>query len=351
MTAINSLPKSAVDLIQCANYSHFATVSAAGVPIDTPLLMFPAEDLSHIGFATGLAYPVKAERARRNPKIGLLIEGRDDEPVISIAGIGTVKDSDIQANAERYISETGCYGVGVNEPWEVGHKAVWYWARIIVDVTPKRILWWDNKAAMDLPPHRWDAPADTTYPPSDAAPPGKATEPPKWPAPPEWRGWAQSLIERGMPGHLTLLDADGFPLSIGARSVRVNGDGLDLDMPTAAPWDGPGMATFTWAGLATFVGPVTGSGASTHLRVERTLPVLPTMNDPKLVILPGDELKATLMGRLKAELDRRGLPVPTIPQHKPAPTRGALLRKARREQELAQNAKRTMGGGIELQET
>jgi hypothetical protein len=330
MSLLEDLPASVVNLIRSANTSHFATVSAAGVPIDTPLLIFPSEDLSHIGYATGLAYPVKAERARRNPKVGLLIEGRPDESVISIAGMAAVRDTDIQANAIRYIAETGPYSMGVREPWPLARKAVWYWSRIIMEVTPKRILWWDNPAAMDAAPQRWEAPAKTSYPASDPAPPGKPTAAPLWPQP-EWRGWAKRFVDAGAAAHLTMLDAEGFPLSIGARKVTITDDGFDLDMPAAAPWSGAGVATLTYAGLATFVGPVSGSGRATHMRVERVLPVLPLMADQNEVLLPKPDTQATLMARLQDELDRRGLPLPVIPEEKPTPTPGALIRKARAE--------------------
>ncbi len=48
------------NLLRSVNYADLATVTAAGFPIDTPVLSFPEEDISKISMATGLAYPAKA---------------------------------------------------------------------------------------------------------------------------------------------------------------------------------------------------------------------------------------------------------------------------------------------------
>ena len=112
------------------------------------MLLFPSEGLQTFDVGTGLSYPAKAERARRNPKVGLLIEGDPSEPIVAIAGHAQVRDTDLQANAERYIAETA-HDPEVDVPWEIARNAVWYWTRIIVAITPVRMLWWDNRLAMD----------------------------------------------------------------------------------------------------------------------------------------------------------------------------------------------------------
>ena len=329
MAQLTGLPDNVVDLLGSVTNAEFATVSSAGVPIDTPMYLFPSDDMRTFDVATGLSYPAKAERARNNPKVGLLFEGVAGDPVVSIAGVAEVRDTDLQANVERYIAETG-HDIPAEVPWDVARKAVWYWTRIIVAITPVRILWWDNAAAMDGPPHRWDAPAPPA-PPAATRPPGTLSKPGEW-SQPAWPEQAAAMMASGLSAHLTLCDPEGYPLPIRARSIELTADGFALDLPAGSPWgtDGQGAkATLSFVGLSTFVGEATGTGSTTTLRVERALPIHPIMASPVEQFAPTDATYDGLMSRLRHETSRRGQPIPTVPVVKPASTAGALRRIAR----------------------
>ena len=222
-TPFPGLPPDIAQMIASAMFCEFGTISAQGVPIDTPLFCFADPSSRTIDVGTGLAYPAKAERARRNSKVGLLLEGGPSLPVISIGALATVKDADIQANAERYIAEVIAYfeAFSAGNPWSVAREAVWYWARILMLATPKKILWWRSPAHMDVPPERWDAPADFAYPPSDPAPKAAPSAAAQWPKR-EWRERAQELLAQNMTGHLTLIDDEGYPLPLRTRICGVD---------------------------------------------------------------------------------------------------------------------------------
>jgi hypothetical protein len=325
---LQELPGQVVELMQSGHITEFATVSAAGVPIDTPVLYFPSERLRSFDLATGLSYPAKAERARRNPKVGLLIEGGPAEPVISIAGIAAVRDSDLQANVHRYLSEAG-YMLPGDPDWALARKAVWYWTRIIVEVTPARVLWWDSSQHMNCSPRCWNASGDTLYPQSDPAPPGAPSTAPHW----ERQGWptlARQALSRGASAHLSLIDSEGFPLSIRTRKIASNEQGFTLDLPSGVPWIRAGMASLTFQGIETFIGEVTQSGAQLRMRVDRALPVFPMTSDTTELWEPSPDTYAGLMRRLRHETQRRGQPIPDIPIERPPPTEGYMRRMARR---------------------
>jgi hypothetical protein len=327
MSYLESLPDSVAHVIRSGFVAEFATVSAAGVPINTPLVTFTSQDLETIDAGTGLAYPAKAERARRNPKTGLLFDSAADEPIVSIAGRAAVHDSDLQANLERYLAEEilapylNPKGVDYES---VTRQAIWYFTRVLICVKPALVRWWRNAAAMDEPPQEWRAPIQTVYPSSDRAPPGKVSKAP-WHASATWRSLAQSALARRAPGHLTLLDPQGFPLPIRAREVQAHEEGFRLVMPKWLPWSG-GMATLSFEGVETFVGNTSIEGTEALIRVERAMPVLPMMADLSEVLHPKPATKAALMDRLDYETKRRRQPLPNMPDRPPEPTAGARLR-------------------------
>jgi len=327
MTLLTDLPNDVVTMLRKTLVTEFATLNKAGVPIDTPVSYFNPDDLASIDVATGLSYPAKAERARRNPKVGLLIAGSKDEPIISIAGRAAVKDADLQANALRYIAETGFSRPG-NPPWQLARHAVWYWTRMIICVAPVTVRWWDNRAALDSAPHCVRAPEGTAYASSDLAPPGSVSASSKWPAQ-HWRALAEEVTGMGGTAHLTLCDEDGYPLPIPVRDVRLADDGLAMRVPKGAPWERSGKACLTFYGRQTFVGDVSVDGDETLLTVERALPIHPFVADDSVMWEPEPELREAFMSRLRHEVERRGQPVPTLPDEEPEPTTGAKIRIGR----------------------
>ncbi len=332
--SFKDLPQNVIHVIERTLFAEFATVSSAGVPIDTPTYVFPDEAMTHFGVATGIAYPAKANRARSNRKTGLLIEGLPGEPIISMRCIASVRDADLLANAVRYISETGFDMVSFGLDWSVGRKAVWYWTRMIVENYPERIMWWDNADSLDSAPHVWQSSGSKAVPPSDPAPKGKGSASPSWPQK-TWQEIAKDALEHGAPAHLTMCDADGFPLPIPTSNVALDDDTFRMKVGKGMPLGGTGQATLSFRGIQTFVGESTVGNGEAVLKIERALPQLPMMLDNTKVIQPDEETRSNLWARLEEETARRGQSIPDLPHELPAPTRMHLLRKERLAQIMA----------------
>jgi hypothetical protein len=132
-------------------------------------------------------------------------------------------------------------------------------------------------------------------------------------------------MARGAASHLTLLDAEGYPLPMPVTEATRCEEGFRLVVPKGTPWS-EGDATLSFEGIEIFVGHARREGDVTILRVERTLPILPLTSDPTEVLQPRPETKATLMARLEIEAARRGQSIPRMPTTPPAPTEGAKYR-------------------------
>lgn len=327
MTSLHDLPPHVFRMIESGVVANFATLSAKGGPIDTPTYYFPSDDMATIDLATGVPNPAKAERARRNSKVGILVEGRPDEPVVVIRAHAAVRDSDIQSNAIRYLAETGWRGISHGITWDQARLAITYWSRIIIENMPERIYWWDNRAALDGPPGVWQADAGTVWPQSDPAPETKIS-PGNWTARP-WQDVARDALGAGHPAHLSVVDADGFPLPMRVTAIEGDAAGFLLAMPEGLPWALSGKACITFAGYRTFVGEAQQQGDRVLFNAERALPQHPSTLDTKQVLQPAEEIVAKTRARLEYEMARRGQPMVVTPDEAPERTRIAKIRMER----------------------
>lgn len=305
---------------------EYASLSARGGPIALPVTPYLGRDGHTLDVSTGLTYPSKAERARRNPRVALLFSnptgsGLHNPPAILVQGFAAVRDADLQANLDRYLRESlvklpDAYG---GLPGWLMRRMAWYFARIWIEVTPARILWWPG-GRFDLPPQRWEAPADTVFPQSDPAPAGKP--PLTWKeAPADWRaGLDRALSQLGDPV-LTTVDQGGFPFPLRVRARRAE-DGASVALPTGcpAPLEGPACLTFHWhpevfsgqQQVLAFVGELRAEPGGYRLRVERQLGETQPARSKlgALISLIGDARRLT--PRLVVEARRRGQPVPSV---------------------------------------
>jgi hypothetical protein len=269
---------------------------------------------------------MKAERARRNPKVALLFadllgSGRDRQAIVLVQGLASVRDQDLQGNTDRYVRcslERFPEAYAAQPKWLL-RRFAWYLARIWIEVTPVRILWWPDGRA-DESPQEWRAPEGTQARPSDPPPDGQSRRP-RADRRQEWR--AEAAAATGFPMHdLTVIDANGFPLIAPVRELEQTPAGFRLLVASGAklPLAGPACLTahthdvpFTSQQNRTFVGRVIErNDAEAEFEVDRLIPHWS---------IPSGKLAATIAfmraGRqlrplLAAECARRGQPPPRV---------------------------------------
>jgi hypothetical protein len=316
-------PEALMPLFEGAITVEYTSLTAAGRPITVPITPYLKPDARTLDVSTGLTYPAKAERARRNRRVSLLFadpvgSGLFDPPVVLVQGLATVRDADLQANTDRYVRETLAKlpAAFKGQPRFMLRRLNWYFARIWIEVTPTRMWWWPSKA-LDQEPSTWLAPAGTLAPPSDPAPPGK--QPPAWLDPPrDWRTVARHAVAHLEQRDLSWVGEDGSPLDVPVLELEElpDGFGIRLGQHLPAAPRGPACLTFHTHSSAftnqenhTFVGEVSEAGV---FRVERLLGDV-SLTGNKLSLGLGFLAKGRrLSPRLRSEAARRRQPVPTI---------------------------------------
>ena len=127
-----------------------STPASSRSPGRSPRITRPIDGT--IDVTTGLGYPKKADDARRNPQVALLFSDPTGSGISSgmrvlVQGIAEVDESDLDANADRYLRESGekLPATKTMQPPGFMRSALrWYYARIYVQVRPERVFVWPD---------------------------------------------------------------------------------------------------------------------------------------------------------------------------------------------------------------
>ena len=318
-------PADLLEVFERALTCEYASLTRAGAPVTIPSTPYVGAG-GTLDISTGLSYPAKAERARRNPKVALLFAdaigtGAGEQPVVLVQGHAAVRDADLQANTDRYtrLSLAKLPAAVEGQPKAILRRMVFYYARIWVEITPVRITWWPNRA-LSAPALLWEAPSGVALPESDPAPSGR--QPAAWLKPPE--RWLQIAAQalRSLPlADLTVPGGDGYPVCVPVTAGQLDGTLVPLSVGAGAPAlpEGPACLTmhghderFTTQENHTLVGSLTHGQDGLALSLERALADW-SITGNRLQRGLGFLAKGrALRPRLKTEAARRGQSVPTV---------------------------------------
>lgn len=309
---------------------EYASLTRSGSPVTVPVTPYVGPDRT-IDLSTGLTYPAKAERARRNPVVCLLFAdplspGQADAPVAVVQGHAAVRDADLQANTDRYVrvSVAKLPEATKGQPKFVLRHMAFYYARIWVEITPVRIRWWADRSLAGQP-GEWQAPAGTALPESDPAPRG--SDPPAWRDPPaDWRPLTERALADLPLADLTTVDGEGVPVCVPVSPGDLTADAVELKIGDGAPglMEGPACLTlhghpaqFTGQENHTLIGRFEQTDGSPRFVVERALADWSLAGNRARSAMSFLAARRSLGPRLAAEAARRGQPVPKVRFHVP----------------------------------
>lgn len=303
---------------------EYASLTRAGAPVTVPST--PYVGSGTLDVSTGLSYPAKAERARRNPKVALLYAdaigtGAARPPVVLVQGHAAVRDADLQGNTDRYarLALAKLPGATKGQPKFLLRRMKFYYARIWIEIVPQRIVWWESR---DLAgePQVWQAAGAGPLAQSDPAPSGR--QPAAWLTPPgDWRAVAARALSELPLADLTFVGADGYPVCLPVSPGALAGDELPLGLGAGAlePRDGPACLTvhghderFTTQENHTLIGSLVQGDSGPSLRVERALADWSLTGSRAQIALGFMRKGRMLSPRLESEAARRGQPVPEV---------------------------------------
>ncbi len=130
---------------------EMSTLAKDGTPITWPITPFWKPDEGRFLVTTSIGLPQKAFNVRRNPRVSLLFSnptgsGLGDPPAVLVQGDAEAPDEIVTSKElEEELEElyrrqpaSGAYG---SNPL-MRYLFDWYYMRLVIHVTPRRILWW-----------------------------------------------------------------------------------------------------------------------------------------------------------------------------------------------------------------
>lgn len=147
-----NLPPELEDVFREFRTCEFSTLAKDGTPISWPTLPFWRPEEGRFMITTSIALAQKVFNVRRDPRVSLLFSdptasGLEDPPAVLVQGVAEAPDEMVTSiegfedelrTAYRRQPASGVYS---SNPL-LRYLMDWYYMRLLIHVTPHRIIWW-----------------------------------------------------------------------------------------------------------------------------------------------------------------------------------------------------------------
>ena len=150
----HTLPSEVEEVFREFRTCEFSTMTRGGVPVAWPLIPLWRPDEGRFVLTTSIGLPMKAFNIRRNPKVSLLFSdptagGIEDPPAVLVQGDAEMTDEihNGAAGMEDYwerIFRVQPAGKIYSSNALTRYLMDWYYMRLHIFVTPRRVLWWPD---------------------------------------------------------------------------------------------------------------------------------------------------------------------------------------------------------------
>ena len=166
MTVASNLPIELENVFREFRTCEMTTFSKDGSPSTWPVEPYYQSDKGRFFIATSIGLAQKVHNVRRNPHISLLYSnatGSDlvNPPAVLVQGDAFVSD-EIKTSFTGELADFGRVAFSRQPAAELysnnplmRHIFDWYYMRLFIYFTPRRILWWDQ-ANFNLKPHEME---------------------------------------------------------------------------------------------------------------------------------------------------------------------------------------------------
>lgn len=152
---VAGLPPEVEDVFEDFRTCELSTLARDGTPITWPTLPFWHSAERRFTITTSIGLAQKAINVRRNPRVSLLFSdptasGLDDPPAVLVQGDAEAPDEIVTSvvgfteelrKVHRRQPASRTFG---NNP--LTRRFIdWYFMRLVIHVTPRRILWWPGR--------------------------------------------------------------------------------------------------------------------------------------------------------------------------------------------------------------